>query len=399
MNARTGQTETPRSAEQSPSTAVVYDSQLGRSKSYRAGQLQIGSWAIGGTFPLVFFAIVSPKDLMGLLPFTLSFIGFGLLMAWAETRLELVVGERGFRYEGLFRKVEAPWISVRGVQMQYSRSGRLLWVTLKDAHWFSGRIAFGGWLNLLAFSTNKRDIYADIRSRLEVAGEGVSGSFASLAARATPPSAPLQADGRLRPSPTAIEAMYVVARRQEAIAANSSRRMIKAVKKAEAEGMPTRFRTLPFIVIGAMVIGFVAVLAVVYPIFFSSSSSSGLHYSSEAAGNAAVSATPLRLLIFGPLAVACLVYGFRQSRKRLVVNEQRFWWTDSGGRTLVVDWTAVTQVVPIPSGLLRWGGVRVEYLDGAGVPQSLEMRGMGFMLLLVVATAADRAHAQGPDSK
>jgi hypothetical protein len=339
---------------------TIADPSLGDSAVFRAGKLQV--YALLGTaliMPAIFLVVAltvasphpgGPANALrvgpdyGIAPFFLPafWLLFFCIGAVLEMRLQLVVGERGFRYFGPKGAIEVRWDQVDDVAIHWRRGVRrgplkYLTVTFKQPLEGSSQIKMGP---STTFAASWEEVWSAMLSRLEAAG-------------GQPRSAELPLT--------------------EALALESALGTEAATSAAKAvfSGQRGVFRTSRFLSLGAFIIGLIAfaVAAWASQPHATNPSASDILNGTYTTWPPPSQAPSIPLMVgSGLIGLLLWSYGWWNSRLSLTVDSRGFTLKHAFGLSKVVEWKSVRSIGWQAPTLTRGGGVAVGYLGLDGQP-------------------------------
>ena len=347
---------------------TIADPSLGASTVFRASKAQVcATLGTGLVMPAIFLAVAltvaSPHQEgpatairvgpdYGIAPFLFPafWLLFFCIAAILEMRLQLVVGEHGFRYFGPKEKIEVRWDQVGDIAIHWRRGARrgplkYLAVTLKQPLEGSSQIRMGP---STTFAASWEEIRSAMLSRLEAAGG--------------------------RPASAAMP-------RIEALALESALGTEEATAAATAvfSGQVGVFRPSRILSLGAFAIGLIAFVVAAWasqPHAASTSPSDILNgpYTTWPPP----SQPPSIPLMVGSGLVGLLLwsYGWWNSRLSLTVESRGFVLNLPFGPSQAIDWTSGRSGGWKAPTLTRGGGVAVEYLGEGGQPGRIVIGGL-----------------------
>jgi hypothetical protein len=351
---------------------TIADPSLGESTVFRAGKLQV--YALLGTaliMPAIFLVVAltvasphpgGPASALrvgpdyGIAPFFLPafWLLFFCIGAVLEMRLQLVVGERGFRYFGPKGAIEVRWDQVDDIAIHWRRgvrSGPLkyLTVTFKQPLEGSSQIKMGP---SITFAANWDQVRSAMLSRVQAAG------------------------GR----PHSAEMPLT-----EALALESALGTEAATSAAKAvfSGQLGVFRPSRFFSLGAFIIGLIAFGVAAWasqPQATNPSPQDILNGTNTTWPPAAQPPSIALMVGSGLVGLLLWSYGWWNSRLGLIVDSRGFTLKRAFGPNLAVDWRSVRSVGRQAPTLTRGGGVAVEYLSLDGQPARLVIGGLKLAL-------------------
>ena len=347
---------------------TIADPSLGESNVFRAGKLQL--YSLLGTaliMPAIFLVVAltvasphpgEPASALrvgpdyGIAPIFLP--AFWLLLfcigAVAEMRLQLVVGERGFRYFGPKGTIEVHWDQVDDIAIHWRRGVRrgplkYLTVTLKQPLEGSSQTKMGP---STTFAASWDEIRSSMLSRLQAAG------------------------GR----PQSAEMPLT-----EALALESALGTEAATSAAKAvfSGQLGVFRPSRFLSLGAFSIGLIAFIVTAWASQSHATNPSPQDFLNGTYTTWPPAAQPPSIPLMvgsGLLGLLLWSYGLWNTRLSLTIDSRGFALKRAFRPSLAIDWRNVGSVDWRAPTLTQGGGVVVEYLDADGRPGHVVFGGL-----------------------